>query len=269
MAGYSSVNSGTVQDFSPCRARDGLRTSLYALLGRIDSYEHRAAFGLDYRAYKNSVIFGIWPVRGSGYHGPAASLTYQRGVSQVGGICPSTSPTRATFRVDLTAIRSLQWNAKRAGTAFIKPPARPGASAKYSVRRAGVAFSQLLLRISSVRAAANAQHPTNLLVPGEQFGMGGPTSVRGYYERETASDNGMRFSLEGYGPDFGTTIGSTWTARALIFIDRARGRDNTPARDLTTSSTARQRRHRPAREPGQSFAFRLDVARSPWMQASV
>src|SRR5947199_213538 len=77
-----------------------------------------------------------------------------------------------------------------------------------------------------MRAVANAQQTHHLLVPGEQFGMGGADSVRGYYERETASDVGRRFSLEGYGPDFGSWIGSTWRARVLAFADAARGHDN-------------------------------------------
>jgi len=93
-----------------------------------------------------------------------------------------------------------------------------------------------------VRAAANAQQTRDLLIPGEQFGMGGADSVRGYYERETASDVGRRFSLEGYGPDFGSWVGSTWRARALLFADAARGHDRSndsgPVRGPETSSEA-------------------------------
>ena len=272
MAGYSSVNSGTVQDFFTVSGKGtvfGLRYT--QLLGRIDRYEHRAAFGLDYRAYKNSVIFG-----NSGQSEVPditvrpASLTYSGRVSQVGrDLSFNVSYSRNIPGGPDGDQEAFSGTLNSAGTAFIKPPARPGASAKYSVRRAGVAFSQLLPSDFIVRAAANAQHTHDLLVPGEQFGMGGADSVRGYYERETASDNGMRFSLEGYGPDFGTTIGSAWTARALIFIDRARGRDNTPARDLNNvinglgSAGIGLRANR-----GKSFAFRLDVARVT-MDASI
>src|SRR5207344_943295 len=67
---------------------------------------------------------------------------------------------------------------------------RPGASSSYSAVREGVAFTQLLPSDFILRAVANAQQTHDLLVPGEQFGMGGVDSVRGYYEREVASDIG-------------------------------------------------------------------------------
>ena len=125
--------------------------------------------------------------------------------------------------------------------------------------RAGAAFSQLLPSDFIVRAALNAQQTKDLLVPGEQFGMGGADSVRGYYERETASDVGRRFSLEGYGPDFGSWIGSTWRARALVFYDAARGHDNVPERGPENKLGSFGLGVRA--NQGKSFAFRLDVAR--------
>jgi len=107
--------------------------------------------------------------------------------------------------------------------------------------------------------AANAQQTRDLLVPGEQFGMGGSDSVRGYYERETASDIGRRFSLEGYGPDFGLRIGSPWRARALVFYDAARGHDNIPERAPENGLGSYGFGFRV--NQGKSFAFRLDAAR--------
>ena len=89
--------------------------------------------------------------------------------------------------------------------------------------------------------------------------MGGADSVRGYYERETASDVGRRFSLEGYGPDFGSWIGSTWRARALVFYDAARGHDNIPERGPENKLGSFGLGVRA--NQGKSFAFRLDVAR--------
>ncbi len=56
LVGYSSVSSGTVQDLFNVSGKGTVAGLRYTqLLGRIDTYEHRAAFGLDYRAYKNSV----------------------------------------------------------------------------------------------------------------------------------------------------------------------------------------------------------------------
>jgi len=254
LAGYSSVNSGTVLDFFNVSGKGtvfGLRYT--QLLGRIDSYEHRVAFGLDYRAYKNSVIFGD-----SGQSEVPdvtvrpASLTYSGRASQVG--------RDLSFNVSYS--RNIPGGHNGDQEAFDRPPPdspRPGASAKYSIWRASVAFSQLLPSDFIVRAALNAQKTNDLLVPGEQFGMGGADSVRGYYERETASDVGRRFSLEGYGPDFGSWVGSTWHARALLFVDAARGHDNEPPRGPENRLGSFGLGVRASQ--GKSFAFRLDAAR--------
>jgi len=256
LAGYSSVNSGTVQDFFTVSGKGtvfGLRYT--QLLGRIDAYEHRAAFGLDYRAYKNSVVFGgsndslvpditVHP----------ASLTYSGRVSQVG--------RDLSFNVSFS--RNIPGGHNGDQEAFDGTPPdraspRPGASARYSIWRAGFAFSQLLPSDFLMRAALNAQQTKDLLIPGEQFGMGGADSVRGYYERETASDVGRRFSLEGYGPDFGSWIGSTWRARVLVFADAARGHDNFPERGPENKLGSFGLGLRA--NQGKSLAFRLDAAR--------
>jgi hemolysin activation/secretion protein len=123
-----------------------------------------------------------------------------------------------------------------------------------------VAFSQLLPSDFILRALANAQQTHDLLIPGEQFGMGGVDSVRGYYEREVASDNGWRASLEAYSPDFtAARSGGNWRARALVFADAARGHDNSPERapenKLGSYGLGIRANH------GKSLAFRLDVAR--------
>jgi hypothetical protein len=55
------------------------------LLGRIDTYEHRVAFGLDYRAYKNSVtLVGTMEQLVPDITAKPLSLTYIGRFSQVG-----------------------------------------------------------------------------------------------------------------------------------------------------------------------------------------
>ena len=251
LAGYSSVNSGTVQDLFNVSGKGTVAGLRYTqLLGRIDSYEHRIAFGLDYRAYKNSVILvGTTESLVPDITVRPASLTYSGRSSQVG----------RDLSFNLSYSHNVPGGEKGDQAAFDEPGQRSGASAKYSIWRAGAAFSQLLPSDFILRAALNAQQTKDLLVPGEQFGMGGADSVRGYYERETASDVGRRFSLEGYSPDFGSRIGSTWRARALVFYDAARGHDNVPERGPENKLGSFGLGLRA--NQGKSFAFRLDVAR--------
>src|SRR5712664_307274 len=251
LVGYSSVSSGTVQDLFNVSGKGtvfGLRYT--QLLGRIDTYEHRTAFGLDYRAYKNSVtLVGTTVSLVPDITVHPASLTYSGRSSQVG----------RDLSFNISYSHNIPGGNKGDQAAFDDPGQRLGASAKYSIWRAGITFSQLLPSDFIMRAVANAQQTHHLLIPGEQFGMGGADSVRGYYERETASDVGRRFSLEGYGPDFGLWIGSTWRARVLVFADAARGHDNVPERGPENKLGSFGLGVRA--NQGKSFAFRLDVAR--------
>jgi hemolysin activation/secretion protein len=251
LVGYSSVSSGTVQDLFNVSGKGtvfGLRYT--QLLGRIDTYEHRTAFGLDYRAYKNSVtLVGTTVSLVPDITVHPASLTYSGRSSQVG----------RDLSFNISYSHNIPGGNKGDQAAFDDPGQRLGASAKYSIWRAGITFSQLLPSDFIMRAVANTQQTHHLLIPGEQFGMGGADSVRGYYERETASDVGRRFSLEGYGPDFGSWIGSTWRARVLVFADAARGHDNVPERGPENKLGSFGLGMRA--NQGKSFAFRLDVAR--------
>jgi hemolysin activation/secretion protein len=249
LAGYSNVNSGTVQGLFNVSGSGNVFGLRYTqLLGRIESYEHRVSLGLDYRAYKNNVTFTDQPdqlvpditVR-------PVVLAYTGRFSRVG----------QDLSFNVAYAHNIPGGSN--GTQEDFDAQRTGAKAGYGVVREGVAFSQLLPADFIVRALANAQQSHDLLVPGEQFGMGGVDSVRGYYERETASDIGWRAALEVYSPDFGVRMTSSWRMRALVFADAARGHDNQPERGpenkLGSYGLGVRANH------GKSLAFRLDAAR--------
>jgi hemolysin activation/secretion protein len=252
LAGYSNVNSGTVQGlFNVSGSGDVFGLRYTQLLGRFDAYEHRASLGLDYRAYKNDVV----PIDGTtGSVTPditvrPVSLAYIGRFSRVG--------QDLSFSVSYS--RNIPGGANGDDAAFAADNQRDGANPKYSIWRGSASFSQVLASDFIVRAVANAQQTPDALVAGEQFGMGGVDSVRGYYEREVANDNGWRLSLEAYTPDFGTWFGKSWRARALVFADAARGHDSDPPQNpdnklgsFGVGARANQ---------GKSLAFRLDVAR--------
>jgi hemolysin activation/secretion protein len=66
----------------------------------------------------------------------------------------------------------------------------------------------------------NGQYSDDMLVTGEQFGIGGADSVRGFAEREVTNDWGYRGTAEVYTPDFGgkTPVAGA-RSRALAFVD--------------------------------------------------
>jgi len=252
LAGYSSVNSGTVQGLFNVSGSGNVFGLRYTqLLGRMETYEHRVSFGLDYRAYKNDVnlVDTNEPLVPDITVKPVV-LAYLGRFSRVG--------QDLSFNVSYS--RNIPGGANGDQAAF--DAQRPDASAKYGVVREGVAFSQLLPSDFIVRAVANAQQSHDLLIPGEQFGMGGMDSVRGYYEREVANDVGWRLSLEAYTPDFGSWFGGSWRARALVFADAARGHDNDPPRDPAHPDNKLGSFGLGARvNQGKSLGLRLDVAR--------
>jgi len=253
IAGYSSVNSGQVQGlFNVSGSGDVFGLRYTQLLGRFESYEHRAYVGLDYRAYKNEVV----PIDSSG-----GSVTPDITVRPISlGYIGRFSRVGQDLSFGVSYSRNVPGGNNGDEAAFAATGQRDQATPKYSIARENIAFSQLLPSDFILRAVANAQQTHDILVAGEQFGMGGVDSVRGYYEREVANDNGWRLSLEAYSPDFGRWFGSTWRARALIFTDAARGHDNSPQQNPDNklgSFGAGVRANL-----GKSLAFRLDLARA-------
>ncbi|MGB5080476.1 MAG: ShlB/FhaC/HecB family hemolysin secretion/activation protein [Burkholderiales bacterium] len=251
VAGYSSVDSGTVEAVNLNVAGKGKVFGLRytQLLGRIDTYEHRVVLGLDYRAYDNDVTqVGSTTALVSDVTVRPVSLAYIGRLSQVG--------RDLSFNVSVS--RNIP-GGSNGSEQDIADQGRPEAKARYTITRLGLAYTQLLPSDFILRAAANAQQTKDLLIPGEQFGMGGADSVRGYYEREVASDVGRRFSLEAYSPDFGPRLGSAWRARALVFADTAQGHDNTPVRNPENKLASFGIGLRV--NMGKSLAGRLDVAR--------
>lgn len=248
VGGYSDVNAGTVQDLFTVTGSGTVFAARYTqYLPRIDTYDQKLALGWDWRAYKNNV--GLVGLSGSlvpDITVKPLSLTYTGRLSQVG----------QDLSFYLTAVQNLPGGNDASQDAFTAQ--RAGASANYLIYRAGAVFTRVLPQDFRFRAAANGQYTNYLLVPGEQFGMGGQDSVRGYFERETANDVGNRFSLEGYTPDFGARLGSGWTARALAFTDMAHGRDNDPARNPNNGLSSVGVGLRV--NQGKSLALRLDWA---------
>lgn len=248
LAGYSNVNSGTVANLFAVSGAGSIFGVRYTqILPRVGTYEQKLALGWDWRTFRNNVtLVGTTGTLVPNITIKPLSLTYTGRQSQVGR--------------DLTFYAAYSMNLPGGGDgnqdAFTAQ--RLNASAGYSIWRAGAAYSQVLPRDYLMRAALTAQYTRELLVAGEQFGMGGMDSVRGFHERETANDVGHRFSLEGYTPDFGARIGAAWRSRALAFLDFAHGYDNAPERGANNGLASVGLGLR--MNQGKAWAMRFDYA---------
>ena len=101
------------------------------------------------------------------------------------------------------------------------------------------------------------------LVSGEQFGVGGSDSVRGFLEREITNDYGYRGTGEIYSPDFGSSI--NWTtgirARAVLFYDFALVQRNEPLAAEVHRQTISSWGFGIRISQGTNFSLRMDFGR--------
>jgi hemolysin activation/secretion protein len=223
VAGYSDVDSGTIQNLFTVSGKGTIFGARYSqILPRIEAFEQKLSVGWDYRAFEQHVaLIGTTDTLVPDITVRPISLAYAGRLSRVG----------SDLNFSVAVSRNLPGSGESGSDAF--EAQRAGAEPKYTIVRAGASYSYVLPRDFILRAAGSLQHTGDLLVPGEQFGLGGADSVRGFYEREIAFDEGWRASVELYTPDFGPS--TDWRMRALTFVDGGRDNDNAPERNASDS----------------------------------
>jgi hemolysin activation/secretion protein len=210
-ASYSNVDSGTVSAGSFDLAVSG-KGAVYGgrynhTLAKRGDYESHLSYGLDYKAFKNSVqLLGVELGNDVTVH--PVSISYQGSTSlKVGG----------DIGGQITLVRNISGGSKGGQGDFTL--ARTGAKADYTILRFGGSVTRAFASDWQVRAIANGQYTSDALIPGEQFGAGGSTSVRGFAEREISNDSGLAVNLEAYTPNLCKQAG--WNCRLLGFYDSA------------------------------------------------
>lgn len=209
IAGYSDVNSGVVQglfNVSGSGTIGAVRWNYF--LPKWQEIEQKVAFGLDYRAFKNEVLLqGQQLVPDITIH--PASLTYS-GLKRM---------TAAELSFYVGGVTNLPGGNDGEAADFER--ARPGATENYTLMRYGMNYAHQFRNEWQMRVGFNGQYTGDSLVSGEQYGIGGPDSVRGYQLREVAGDRGYSSQIELYTPDLSRKVGLTdsYKARLLAFYD--------------------------------------------------
>jgi hemolysin activation/secretion protein len=214
-ASYSNVDSGTVSAGAFNLAVSG-KGAVYGArynqnLAKRGELEQHLTYGVDYKAFKNNVEL----------------LDVQSGNSQLGNdvtVHPLSVSYQASLPIkageisgQLTLAHNISGGSKGDQASFTL--ARTGSKADYTVLRFGGSITRALAGDWQLRAIANGQLTSDALIPGEQFGAGGATSVRGFAEREISNDSGLGINLEGYTPNLCSRAG--WNCRLLAFYDTA------------------------------------------------
>jgi len=216
-AGYSNVRSGVVSglfgQFNVAGAGTIFSARYNYNLPRIGDLDHKLAVELGWRAYDNrtqTVTTGTTVLPDLTVH--PLTLAYS-------GLYHGSN-TETSFYV--SGSKNLA-GGNDGGTAVFEAT-RPGAEPGYTVWRYGFNHNRAFENDWQARFAFNGQATRDRLISGEQFGIGGADSVRGFQEREIANDNGLRASVEAYTPDFGPKIPyfSGVRARGVFFYDWGR-----------------------------------------------
>jgi hemolysin activation/secretion protein len=194
-AGYSNVDSGQVNNDYQVSGKGALAGMRYNLnFTKRSPLEHRLVMGLDYRAYSNTVDFLGTPL-GTEVTVHPVSLTYfgrwqekqHRGQIKLGATCNVPGGDKG---------RDADFNA-----------ARSGAEADYCLYRYGASVLASLPKEWQLNVAFEGQYTHTPLVSGEQFGLGGMNSVRGFGERAVSGDRGWRAGVELSTPDLAPRFG--------------------------------------------------------------
>ena len=264
IAGYSNVDSGTVGGLFNVSGAGGIFGARYTrYLDRQGDYDHRLAFGWDVRGYHNSGVQAV----GSPQQLQPDITVRPLSLNYSGLLRRPQSETEFS----LGAWRNIPGGNDGEPADFCQlPPNAPYGVSRtdgmghcpdpyYLLWRWTFNHNQALPRDWQLRFGFSGQDTRDMLVAGEQFGIGGQDSVRGFDERALIDDRGYRGTLELYTPDFGARAGWGDTrARALAFYDwgtvqRVQPAPGDPVRQGIASVGIGLRVNR-----GSWLAFRLD-----------
>lgn len=223
IAGYSSVNSGQVRtsvgEFAISGSGNVVEIHLNKNLPKMGDWEHRLSTGFSYRVFKTNVALVntdqnlVPPLTIHPF-----DLTYS--------LSRNTNGTQ--FSSYLSLVKNAPFGNHGMTDDFIQFGARPHSKASYFLARYGLDYSYLFKSGWQGRFKFNGQATNDLLVPGEQFGIGGANSVRGLDERAFSNDHGYQITLEGYTPEFGARFVENLRMRALAFSDTGKVIRNHP-----------------------------------------
>ena len=190
---YSDVNSGVVSvgPFDLAISGKGLVAGARYNheLPRLGDYDSKLIAGFDYKAFHDDVSLAGTPL-GNDVTVHPVSVTYTGSWMAAGN----------TVNFYLSLSHNIP-GGDNGGSADVAD-ARTHATDNYTILRYGASYLRVLPLDWQIRLAFNGQYTHDALVLGEQFGVGGMNSVRGFDERELADDRGGTTNVEFYTPNF-------------------------------------------------------------------
>lgn len=220
---HSDVNNGRIQDvFDVSGAGDFYGFAYNQYLFPIGDYSHQVGIAIDDRSFTNEVSFLGLPI-GTDVRSRPLTFRYEgeyRSDKFVAGW-------------NINYVHNIVAGDKNDRRSYLA--ARSAASPNWQLLRIGAQVTYALPRGWQARGVFDSQVADEPLISGEQFGVGGANSVRGFEERGLSGDDGQRISLEIWTPTL------PYQVRLLGFVDagvvdRARPQPGDVAHDAIVST---------------------------------
>lgn len=206
-SGHISLGGGIGLDVSGSGEMYGLHYLHF--LPKINDYEHTLDIGIDNRLFDNTIFLtGIGNIA-TDVRSTPITLLYKGNTS-----VKSVQLSHNVSWSKNTGLGSLNENTDYTAT-------RANSSEDWDLIRYGLLATKSI-NDWTLRANFKGQYSSEPLISGEQFGLGGAYSVRGYNEREANMDIGNSVSFEVYTPP--------WKNLTFLgFVDYGKGRNHDAA----------------------------------------
>ncbi|RDH83992.1 MAG: hypothetical protein DIZ80_07610 [endosymbiont of Galathealinum brachiosum] len=180
----SSVESGSVANNIEVKGSGNVIALSYSRpLPRSENYRHSIDFSLNHKLYDNEITQAGSPI-GTDVTSSPVKLAYDAAF---------TYPVDGFgFHIDYESNVSVGSNNEDSDYAAV----RTGATSDWSALHYAMNYSRRFSNSSLFITKFKGQQTSDVLISGEQFGVGGSNSVRAYEERSVLGDTGNEISLE-------------------------------------------------------------------------
>ncbi|MBL8483386.1 MAG: ShlB/FhaC/HecB family hemolysin secretion/activation protein, partial [Rhodocyclaceae bacterium] len=200
-ASYSDVDSGRVAgvgggpDLNISGSGSTFGATFTRQLAAPGDWRQKLGLGLEYKFFRNQVLAGSTSLIPNLASRPLSLIYSLARREPAGGV-----------NLRLALSHNLPGGTDNNTAAYQQAGARSEATANFLVLRWHAGMDRTFANDWTLSGNASGQWTRDALIPGEQFGIGGAQSVRGFDERVLANDQGLRTSVELTAPNIANRL---------------------------------------------------------------
>jgi hemolysin activation/secretion protein len=186
----SDVDSGTIQSvFDVSGAGKFYGASYTQTFQNRKNYRHSMSIGVEDKSFDNNVIFN-GANTGTDVKSRPVTLSYFGEIQM----------EKSQLSFNISHVRNLNGGELNNNAAYTA--SRTGAKQDWDVVRYSASYNRSLNKNWMLKLAMKGQWSNERLISGEQFGVGGSNSVRGFEERAVSGDRGNQATVQFFRPLF-------------------------------------------------------------------